>query len=113
MLNTYMLPCPNISVNRGQLTFDAEGEDGETGGMLHTRILRVPTDKSGLTIGRGYDMKAKMKKNIEIDLRNAGIDKAKLLSCAAGLRGKAAKMFIQVIFFISTKYFLYQSSIFM
>ena len=55
MLNTYMLPCTNISVNRGQLTFDAEGEDEEKGRiiMLQTRILRVPTDKSGLTIGRG------------------------------------------------------------
>jgi hypothetical protein len=110
-----MLPCPNISVNRGQLTFDAEGEDEENGRiiMLQTRILRVPTDKSGLTIGRVYDMKEKTKKKIEIDLRNAGIAKAKLLSCAARLRGKAAKKFIKVIFLISTKYFLYQSNIFM
>ena len=99
-------------MNRGQLTFDTEGEEG---GRLHSRKLRVPTDKSGLTIGRGYKMKEKTKKQIGTDLRKAGIDKAKakLLSCAAGLRGKAAQKFVEVIFLISTKYFLYQSNIFM
>ncbi|CAB4005151.1 Hypothetical predicted protein [Paramuricea clavata] len=40
-------------------------------------------------------MKDKPKKQIEKDLREAGICKAKLLSCAAGLRGKAAKKFIK------------------
>ncbi|CAB4005152.1 Hypothetical predicted protein [Paramuricea clavata] len=82
----------NFKVNRGQLTFDAEGQEG---GRFHSRKLHVPTDKSGLTIGRGYDMKDKPKKQIEKDLREAGICKAKLLSCAAGLRGKAAKKFIK------------------
>ncbi|CAB3996423.1 Hypothetical predicted protein [Paramuricea clavata] len=52
-----------FKVNRGQLTFDAEGEREERGRAVrvHTRILRVPTNMSGLNIGRGYDMKDKDK----------------------------------------------------
>jgi hypothetical protein len=48
-------------------------------------------------------MKERSKKGIETHLRKAGIDKgkAKLLSSAAGLSGKAAKKFIKVIFLIS------------
>ena len=100
MLNTYMLPHTNVSVAKGQFTFDEEGKEG---GRLHSRKLHVPTKESGLTIGRGYDMKERSKKGIETDLRKAGMDKgkAKLHSSAAGLSGKAAKKFIKVIFLIS------------
>ncbi|CAB4023075.1 Hypothetical predicted protein, partial [Paramuricea clavata] len=84
----------DFKVNRGQLTFDAEGQEG---GRFHSRMLHFPTDKSGLTIGRGYAMKDKTKKQIENDLREVGICKAnaKLLSCAAGLCGKAARKFMK------------------
>ena len=93
----------NFKVDRGQLTFDSEGEEG---GRLHSRKLRVPTDKSGLTIGRGYDMKDKTKEQIEKNLRVAGICKenAKLLSRATGLQGKAARKFMKVMFDIPRKY---------
>jgi hypothetical protein len=99
----------NFKVNRGQLTFDAAL--GEEGGRFHSRKLRVPIDKSGLTIGRGYDMKDKTKKQIEKDLREAGICKenAKLLSCAAGLQGKAARKFMKVMLDIPMKCILFPS----
>ena len=37
-----------------QFTFDAEGFEG---GKLHTRKPHVPTDSSGLTVGRGFDLR--------------------------------------------------------
>jgi hypothetical protein len=77
----------------GVLTFEAEGQEG---GPFHSRILRVPTIRSGLTIGRGYDCKTRMAAKIESDLTSAGLDQAaaKLLSRAAGLAGVFAEKFI-------------------
>lgn len=40
----------------GTITFDSEGTEG---GLFHSRKLHVPTFSSGLTIGRGYDMRFK------------------------------------------------------
>jgi hypothetical protein len=78
---------------RGGLTFDAEGQEG---GPFHSRRLHVPTASSGLTIGRGYDMKMKSKAQIVADLTSAGVaaaDAARIAG-AAGLAGAAAKQFI-------------------
>lgn len=82
-----------MSIDKGKLTYDAEGNEG---GPYHSRILHVPGSTSGLTIGRGYDMKEKSAAKIEGDLKNAGVpaDKAAMISKAAGLAGDQAKAFI-------------------
>jgi hypothetical protein len=71
-----------MAITDGLLTYEAEGTEG---GPFHSRTLCVPSASSGLTIGRGYDMKEKtgVAQNI-----------AQLLAQAAGLYGAAAKQFI-------------------
>lgn len=78
---------------KGQLTFDAEGQEG---GKWHSRTLHVPSRNSGVTLGRGYDMKMKPSHTIMADLAGVGVgvDTAILLSKASGLRGQKAKDFI-------------------
>ncbi len=79
---------------RGGLTFDAEGQEG---GRYHSRVLHVPTNSSGLTIGRGYDMKLRSKSQVRDDLLKAGIDSvhAALISQAAGMAGPRAEEFLE------------------
>jgi len=82
-----------LKPKKGTLTFDSEGQEG---GPYHSRKLHVPSMTSGLTIGRGYDMKTKSAAQIQADLHAAGVadGDAKVLSGAAGLFGQAAKDFI-------------------
>ena len=77
----------------GRLTFDAEGQEG---GPFHSRCLHVPSQNSGLTLGRGYDMKERSKTEVRDDLSAAGVASAtaNLISQAAGLRGDQAEQFI-------------------
>ena len=84
-----------LKPSRGLLTFDAEGLE-KPGSQFHSRVLHVPTNSSGLTIGRGYDMKEKTKAKIVADLTSAGVSEvdAKKISAAAGLKGQAARNFI-------------------
>jgi len=79
---------------RGRLTFDAEGREG---GRYHSRHFHVPSDASGLTIGRGYDMKLRSKSHIRDDLVAAGVapGDAALISQAAGMKGEQAEEFIE------------------
>ncbi|MEX2642221.1 MAG: hypothetical protein WD270_02125, partial [Acetobacterales bacterium] len=78
----------------GRLTFDAEGQEG---GPWHSRRLHVPSASSGLTVGRGYDMKRRSREMVRDDLREAGVDPAvaALLSQAAGMQGERAEEFIE------------------
>ena len=78
---------------RGRLTFDAEGQEG---GPWHSRHFHVPGATSGLTIGRGYDMKMRSKSEIRDDLIAADVDPptAALISQAAGMKGEEAEEFI-------------------
>jgi hypothetical protein len=78
---------------RGLVTWESEGTEG---GPYHSRKLHVPTNGSGLTIGRGYDMKGKSSGTIINDLTKAGVSKedAEKLAKAAGLTGEAARKFI-------------------
>ncbi len=78
----------------GRLTFEAEGQEG---GPFHSRRFHVPSSGSGLTIGRGYDMKLRSKSEVRDDLIVAGLDAAKavLISQAAGLKGEEAEEFIE------------------
>lgn len=78
----------------GRLTFDAEGQEG---GRYDSRRFHVPSSGSGLTIGRGYDMKRRSKSEIRDDLAEAGVDPAMaaLISQAAALQGEQADEFIE------------------
>lgn len=82
-----------MTITRGFLTYDAEGTEG---GPFMSRILHVPSSTSGLTIGRGYDMKEKSASKITADLLASGIDEehAELLGQSSGLSGAQAEAFI-------------------
>ena len=83
----------DFTVDRGQITFDAEGQEG---GPYHSRTPHVPSDNSGLTLGRGYDMSKRTEAEIEQDLLAAGMLEAdaKAYKKAFGLKGKEARDFI-------------------
>lgn len=82
-----------MTITKGKLTYDAEGMEG---GPYHSWVLHVPGSSSGLTIGRGYDMKEKSSDKIRSDLTKAGVDarNAAMLSQASGLAGDKARQFI-------------------
>lgn len=77
----------------GLITWEVEGNEG---GPYHSRKLHVPSSTSGLTLGRGYDMKNRSAAKINQDLAASGVpaaDAAKIAK-AAGLAGDAAKKFV-------------------
>lgn len=82
-----------MTITKGLLTYEAEGTEG---GRFHSRKLHVPTEQSGLTLGRGYDMKRRKSSKIKTDLCKAGVgdEDATVLSEAASLKGKDAERFI-------------------
>ncbi|MCF2858009.1 hypothetical protein L1286_11050 [Pseudoalteromonas sp. SMS1] len=79
--------------NVGQFTFEQEGHEG---GRYHSRALHVPSQFSGLTIGRGFDLKHRSANDVVDALLMAGLplELARVLSNAAGLCGDAAQKFI-------------------
>lgn len=83
-----------LNPKMGKVTFDSEGNEG---GPFHSRKLHVPGAKSGLTVGRGYDLKKKTPAKIIQELTSVGIDRkdATTLSKASGLSGQSAKNFIK------------------
>lgn len=83
------IPRPAI----GSLTFDAEGQEG---GPFHSRRLHVPGATSGVTLGRGYDMKMRSQAAVRRDLVAAGLDpeEAARLCKGARLSGEDARAFI-------------------
>lgn len=84
------IPMPS----RGILTFEAEGTEG---GRYHSRKPHVPSSASGVTIGRGYDMKMRTGSGIVADLQRAGLsptDAAKFRH-ASGKAGQTASDFIR------------------
>lgn len=84
----------DLVVPRGQLTFDAEGNEG---GRWHSRTPHVPSDSSGLTIGRGYDMKFRTATQIVQQLTSAGLTEAdaKLYAGGAKLAGVQARAYLK------------------
>ncbi|WDU51333.1 peptidoglycan-binding protein [Taylorella equigenitalis] len=85
-----------IPVKSGQFTFDQEGIDRRTS-VLFSRVIHQPTIGSGVTIGRGHDMKYRTPCEIRKDLERAGIpsEQAKLISKAALMSGIEAKIFVK------------------
>lgn len=90
LLGTFEKSCDEndlkwLKVERGQLTFDVEGNDIE--GSIHfSRIAHwPPVGDSGITLGRGYDIG--QQPNVESDLKNIGIVDP-FLSWIVGGQGK-------------------------
>ena len=90
---TSAAPAAPEAPSVGLVTWESEGTEG---GRFHSRTLSVPSDSSGLTIGRGFDMKERSAPTIAADLSAAGVPAADAarISKAAGLSGAAAKKFI-------------------
>jgi hypothetical protein len=82
-----------FAVSSGQLTFGAEGSEGDAN---HSRWLHWPGGASGVTLGRGYDMKNRTAAKIKPDLTASGVDATLATSFAggAGKSGNAAKTFV-------------------
>lgn len=83
-------------VKKGQVTFDAEGNDVKISPFF-SRIIHWPGNAlSGVTIGRGYDMGNRTKVAVNQDMIKAGIPAktAKVLAEGAGLKGAKAKEFV-------------------
>jgi hypothetical protein len=91
-----------FKVARGQLIFDSEGHEcpdtkSKCPHSLHTRKPHLPPGKtSGVTIGRGYDLKRKPPQKIKEDLTAAGLrpEDAEQYANASGLQGEKAQQFI-------------------
>lgn len=92
-LERVFIPLPISPPSKGRVTWDAEGREG---GAFHSRRLHVPSGGSGLTIGRGFDMKQRGKQSVFQSLFAAGIsqNEALKLSSGAGLFGSTAFDFI-------------------
>lgn len=95
-----------LYVREGQFTFDAEGVDYLTAvepfrqptTLKHfSRILYWPGKRSGVTLGRGYDMKERSPGEIMTHLRQAGIEEYKAIICSkgAGFAGIQAANFVK------------------
>lgn len=86
---------PYFMVPRGQLTFDAEGIE-YPGSAFHSRTPHVPSDESGITIGRGFDISRHSPDTTRRLLEQAGIDQMTIqwALSGAGLRGVSARQYI-------------------
>lgn len=89
-------PGNELWVTRGQLTFEAEGNDNPASPYF-SRRLHWPGGASGVTLGRGYDMRYRTEASICADLTAAGlgVDPAKRFALGAGLSGDAARDFVR------------------
>ncbi|MGH8451668.1 hypothetical protein [Pseudomonas sp.] len=85
-----------LVVRRGQITFDAEGNDIAISPYF-SRCLHWPGGASGVTLGRGYDMRHRTRNTVYKDLISAGVDatSAEKFSLGAGLFGQAASGFVR------------------
>ncbi len=83
-----------LAVERGQLTFDAEGQEG---GAYHSRVAHWPGGNSGVTIGRGYDMSHRSWSEVYEALKGAGVPDRDAMELAdgAGLKGTDARDFLK------------------
>lgn len=84
-----------VTVNAGQVTFNAEGNDSPRSPYF-SRQIHWPAGVSGVTIGRGYDMGGRSSASVLSDLVQVGVPRqqAETLSQGAGLTGTAAHTFV-------------------
>lgn len=85
-----------LTVNAGQITFDAEGNDNPHS-ISFSRHIHWPKGVSGVTIGRGYDMGSRTQEAIVLDLTRSGVpaDQAELMSQGRKLTGASAERFVK------------------
>ncbi|WLH69944.1 hypothetical protein [Pseudomonas sp. FP2309] len=85
-----------LTVRRGQVTFDAEGND-LVDSLYFSRKLHWPAGKSGVTLGRGYDMRHRTRSQVYAQLIEAGFDSAAAenFSSGATLSGPSAQAFVK------------------
>ena len=85
-----------LTVPKGQVTFNAEGNDAESSNYFSRKIHWPGNSNSGVTIGRGYDCGNRSQDEVLADLTNAGVFPhiAKLISESAGLKGENASQFV-------------------
>ncbi|WP_323660243.1 calcium-binding protein [Pectobacterium versatile] len=86
-----------LRVSQGQITFDGEGDDIPNSPFF-SRVIHWPRKaKSGVTLGRGYDMGERTKGEIYSDMLRIGIgsEKANLIAKGAGLKAGAAATFVK------------------
>ncbi|MBI3273064.1 MAG: hypothetical protein HYZ53_29005 [Planctomycetes bacterium] len=85
---------PDFQVERGQLSFDAEGTEG---GPYHSRRAHLPPGNSGVTIGRGFDLGQHTNRQIRAALLAAGLSESDVrkFAEAAGKRGSAARAWLR------------------
>jgi hypothetical protein len=81
-------------VDKGQLSFDSEGQEG---GPFNSRTPHVPSDSSGVTIGRGYDLKERTETEVVDALTAAGLTSTQAVAYSKGVRlqGQEARNFIK------------------
>lgn len=94
---SYERNSPALKVKAGQITFDAEGNEGR---YLFSRVMHKPPGAaSGVTIGRGYDMGSRSQKEVFQDLTRAGVPEADaaIISEGAGRKGIAAERFLKSV----------------
>ncbi|WP_253822797.1 hypothetical protein [Vibrio coralliilyticus] len=85
-----------LTVPFGQITFDAEGVDNNHSHGFSRKVHWPGNDKSGVTIGRGYDCGNRSKNEVYRDMIAAEIStsQAELISNSAGLKGGQAGSFV-------------------
>lgn len=86
-------PDPNLTVDKGQSTYDFSGYDRD---FSNTRKASIPGDWSGVRIGRAYDLARVTREQAEKDLRVAGLSDAQVqvYAGAAGLIGEKARAYL-------------------
>ena len=96
------IPLDHLKVSHGQITFDAEGNDNPKS-RYFSRKAHVPSSSSGITLGRGYDLKEKTEAKVYKDLVDSGISEAtaKKFSKGAGLSGQGAKDYVKVEYLVN------------
>lgn len=84
-----------FQVAKGQITFDAEGM--ETRGPFFSRVPHVPGSTSGVTIGRGYDLKERAAAGVRAHLEAVGIrpDWVTAFAGGVGKHGADAERYVQ------------------
>ncbi len=71
--------------------------EGDAGNPAKTLSPHVPTDSSGVTLGKGYDMKERSATQIETQLKAAGIDAALAKKCGGAAKkvGEGARKWVK------------------
>lgn len=89
-------PPGTLAVSRGQVTFDAEGNDVPRSPYFSRHVHWPGNAESGVTLGRGYDMGNRTEADVSRDLVKAGLDEptAKKFAAGAQKKGPDAKKFV-------------------